>query len=73
MHQRFKMSVGCIPISRTLGGCLHRDKNPLLPFLMAETPIIKAGMNGFYPWANKEKKTDPKTLMSVILAASDEG
>ena len=22
---------------------------------MAETPIIKEGMNGFYPWAKKEK------------------
>ena len=40
-----------------------------MPFLMAETPIIKAGMNGFYPWANKEKiqKTDLKsqTISSI--------
>ena len=27
-----------------------------MPFLMAETPIIKEGMNGFYPWANIHKK-----------------
>ena len=41
-----------------------------MPFLMAETPIIKKGMNGFlsvgkhpskndfYPWANIHQKND---------------
>ena len=32
-----------------------------MPFLMAEIPIIKEGINGFYPWADKEK-TQKKSL-----------
>ena len=43
--------------------------NPLMPFLMAQTPIIKEGINGFNPWANKEKNTK-KSLLSMTLGAA---
>ena len=39
-------------------GCSSTDRNPFIPFLLAETPIIKEGMNGFYPWADKEKNKE---------------
>ena len=30
--------------------------NPFMPCLMAGTRIIKGGINGLNPWADKEKK-----------------